>query len=105
MYILRSLIVWSKLLTNDTIAEDTSLSTVMDFANTIDDETERLKGLNVKKMSDLEIFICSLMRPKGEVTRILNKEVERQHVMEEDKIVHERFLFLHIFLSMRLSKP
>ena len=98
MNILRSEIVWSKLLTNDTIAEDTSLSTIMDFVNTIDKETERLKQLNLKKMTEKEEFICSLMRPKGEVTRILNKEVTREKVLEEDEIVHQKISFSQYFL-------
>ena len=87
---LRSEMLFNRMLINDTIAEDTSLSTIMDFVKIIDKEVVRLKGLILKKMTKQEKFICKLMRPKeGEVTRILNKEdVPYESIMQGDKRVH-----------------
>ena len=84
--------MFHQLLTNDTIAEDSSLSTVMDFNRTIENEKVRLKKLNVHKMTEQEEFIRTLLRPKPEdVTRILHRQVPYQRLMVGEKMVNEFF--------------
>ncbi len=98
---LRSSILFNRMLINDTVAEDTSLSTVMDFVKIIDAEVKRLKGLIVNKMTDEERFVCKLMRPKaGEYTRILNKTVPYESLRAGDRCVKHlyfRFRIIHVW--------
>ena len=81
-------LLFNRMLITDTIAEDTSLSTIMDFVKTINKELERLNNLILNKMTKQEQFICKLMRPKeGELTRILNKSVPYESLREGDRRV------------------
>ena len=96
---LRSTIVFSNLLTNDTIAEDCSLSTIMDFTRAIETEKERLKKINVYNPTKQETFIRSLLRPKPEdVTRILHKIVPRERLNAGEKMVKYYVFFFFEFL-------
>ena len=82
-------LIFNRMIITDTIAEDTSLSTIMDFVKTINEELKRLNNLIVNKMTKQERFICKLIRPKeGELTRILNKTVPYESLRGGDKRVH-----------------
>ena len=101
---LRSSIVFSNLLTNDTIAEDCSLSTIMDFTRAIETEKERLKKLNVHNPTKHELFIRSLLRPKPEdVTRILHKIVPRPRLDAGERMVKYYVFFLKLYFQRFLQ--